>query len=422
MSGRRAFLKKMGLLATSGIAVNIPFISKGQESELVGASSTSSDDYWRLVRQEFHIREGYTFLNNGTMGPSPASVEQAVIESMRHVNTHIRYGGGEDVRDSLAQLIGTEASEISLTHNTTEGINIAAWGLPLSKGDEVIITRHEHVGNSMPWINRAKIDGIKIKVFYPKLNAADVLNQINDLIGPHTKVISIPHISCTIGQRFPVKEVCALARSKGIYTVIDGAHGAGSIVLDMKDIGADIYVSCGHKWLLGPKGTGFFYIRADIMDEVSPLFAGAYTDQGLDIMSDPPSFENYAPTAHRYDFGTQNAALRFGLKAACDFNQKIGSQKVQDRILGLSEYLRDQLLEIDSIELLTSDEPDSRSMMLGLRSKLMDYKELYKKLIDEHIRVRQVPEARLNSIRVSTHIYNSKDEIDRLVETLSKIG
>lgn len=411
----------MGLLASSGMASSVPFISEAQKGGDL-FELNSEKDYWKLVRQDFHIREGYTYLNNGTIGPSPVSVEEAVIENMRRMNTHLRYGGAEDVRDALGRLVGADASEISLTHNTTEGINIAAWGLPLVKGDEVIISRHEHVGNSVPWINRSRIDGIAIKAFYPKLKADEVLNQINDLISPRTKVISIPHISCTIGQRFPVKEICALAKAKGIYTVIDGAHSAGTMVLDVKDMGADIYVSCGHKWLLGPKGTGFFYISSDIMEDVSPIFAGAYSDVGFDILAEPPMFESYVPTAHRYDFGTQNASLRFGLRAACDFNQKIGPEKVQARVFELCEYLRKQLMEIDSVEMLSSDEIESRSMMLGFRSKVMDYKALFQKLLEMQIRVRQVPEAQLNSIRVSTHIYNSKEELDLLVQALKNLG
>lgn len=412
----------MGVLATSSWVAGVPFSNEAKAGPYLPTGSFEELDYWRLVRQNFHINDNLIYLNNGTLGPSPVSVEQSIMQSITNINSNLRYGVALDVREDLAQLLGADESEISMTHNTTEGINVAVWGLPLSKGDEVIMSRHEHVGNALPWINRAKIDGIKIKAFYPPNSAAGVLNSIEDLITPRTKVISVPHISCTIGQRFPVKEICDLARSKGIYTVIDGAHGAGALALDVEDMGADIYVSCGHKWLLGPKGTGFLYVRKEMLEEVTPKFVGAYTDIDFDIMAEPPSFKNYVPTAHRYDYGTQNPSLRFGLKAACEFNLQIGAQKVQERIFGLSEYLREQLLEIDSIEMLSSNEIESRSMMLGFRSKKRSSKEVYERLIDARIRIRQVPEAGLNSLRVSTHVYNSESELDLLVDTLKAMA
>ncbi|MBI1185179.1 aminotransferase class V-fold PLP-dependent enzyme [bacterium] len=426
MTNRRGFIKKLGWLTSVGL---LPSFSKAALAndwlhKAGHIADPDSPQYWDFVREAFHLESGLVYLNNGTMGPSPAVVEHAVVQKIQSVNSNLHYGGGHEARDSIAQMINAKGSEISLTHNTTEGINVVVWGLPLQKGDEVIITTHEHVGNAMPWINRSQWDGITIKTFKPALTAAEVLNQIESLISRKTKVISVPHISCTIGQRFPVQEICALAREKGIFTVIDGAHGAGALHLDMQQMQPDFYISCGHKWMLGPKGTGFVYVPEKHFEILKPVFAGAYTDKGYDISVSPPTFNGYAETAHRYDYGTQNAALHIGLDEAVKFNKLIGTEKVEERILALNNHLYEALAQMPEIELLSSSEAASRSMMLGFKHKGIAYNELSSKLMqqDQKFRVRQVPEAGLNSIRVSTHIYNSFEQLDAFIETLKIIG
>lgn len=424
LNSRRRFLKKLGLFTASSFLAHNSFASIGsqQSHSQLANGDKSSESYWELVKQSFHIEKDLIYLNNGTLGPSPSIVEQAVINRITSVNSDLRYGGGEDVRDAIGKLIKAKGSEISLTHNTTEGINVAAWGLPLGKKDEVIITSHEHVGNAMPWVNRASHDGLVIKTFEPKKTGSEILNQIDALITKRTRVISIPHISCTIGQNFPVKEVCKLAREKGIYSVIDGAHGAGGLDLNMAEIKPDVYVTCGHKWLLGPKGTGFLYVSEHLFDKLRPVFAGAYTDSGFDITVSPATFNGYSETAHRYDYGTQNSALKYGLKAAVDFNLEIGADVIQNRIFELNEYLYSQLVDLSSIEMLSSQEQKSRSMMLGFRHRSIEYKDVFSKMLKAHYRIRQVPESQVNCLRVSTHIYNTKSQIDGFVETLKKLS
>ncbi len=421
MSGRRRFLKKLGVLSATVLATgDLLKASPNSSIEIPNPNLLSVDPekYWQLIKNSFHLDEGFFYFNNGTMGPSPAIVEQAIIEKITKVNSNLRYGGGEECRDSIAKMINAKPNEISITHNTTEGLNIAAWGLPLKKGDEVIMTTHEHVGNAMPWLNRRELHQIVVKTFSPSLNSNKVLEQIESLITKKTKVIAIPHISCTIGQRFPVKQICALAKSKGIFSVIDGAHGAGALQLNMQDIDPDIYVSCGHKWMLGPKGTGFAYIPERMLDVIKPVFAGAYTDNGFDITVNPPTFNGYNKTAHKYDYGTQNSALKIGLQVAADFNLNIGPKQVEDRVLELSEHLYKSVNELDFIEVLSSDQIESRSMMIGIKHKKIPYKQVYSLLSEKSIRVRQVPESGVDCIRISTHIYNSFDQIDYLVEQL----
>ena len=163
----------------------------------------------------------------------------------------------------------------------------------LRKGDEVILTDQEHVGNALPWLNRQRLEGIVIRSFHPEDTAEKVLAQVKKLINPKTKVIAIPHIPCTTGQVYPIKEICEIARNAGVMTLIDGAHGAGMLNLNLKDLGCDIYSSCCHKWLLGPKGTGFMYVRKDLIENSSALFVGGHSDTGWTLNTEEQSIKGF---------------------------------------------------------------------------------------------------------------------------------
>jgi cysteine desulfurase/selenocysteine lyase len=386
------------------------------------AISESDEQYWANVRRLFPLTKELTYLNNGTMGPSPYPVIDAVQKGMMHEDQDGVYGGWEAAAGRIAKFIGANEDEIALTHNVTDGINIACWGLPLKKGDEVIMTTHEHVGNAFPWLNRQKLDGIVIKTFTPAATADETLNLISALITKNTRAFAIPHIPCTQGQVMPAKEICKLAKDKGIYSFIDGAHGPGMLMLDLHDMGCDVYASCTHKWLLGPKGTGFLYVRKDFQDTLQAYFVGAGSDNAKwNMASTPVAMGEYALSAHRYYGGTQSSGLYKGVIAAIDLMESIGMQNVHDRIKSLGKYTQDRLVELDGkVELITPTEERSRCAVNGFRIKGVAYNKFYETCAANSIRIRSVAENGLNSLRVSTHIYNNKQEIDMLIDLVKK--
>jgi len=321
----------------------------------------------------------------------------------------------------IAKFVGADDNEITLTHNVTDGINIVCWGVPLQKGDEVILTTHEHVGNAAPWLNRAKLHGIVIRKYVPAATADETLNRIAALINKNTKAIATPHIPCTQGQVLPVKEICQLAKDKGLFSLIDGAHGPGMMPLDLHDIGCDTYASCSHKWMLGPKGTGFLYVRDGFRDTVQDYYSGGGTgDDKWDIMTDPVTLGGYAPSGHRFFGGTQANALYTGVNASIDFINSIGIENIHNRIKYLGKYTQDRLLEMDKVELLTPTEERSRCAVNGFRIRGVDYHKFFDTCAAEKVRIRAVPEDGLNCLRVSTHIYNNKAEVDKLMDLIKK--
>ena len=420
MNSRRSFIQKL----SAGIAIPglVSFNPPAPATIKSINHSLNAEEFWNDLRKKFPLKDSRVYLNNGTFGPSPQVVLDALQSSFTETNTSGEYGHIEPEREKLAEFVGIKTSEISLTHNTTEGINIMCWGLPLKAGDEVIITLHEHVGNALPWLNRAKLHGIVLKPFEPKSTQEENLDLIKSLVTPRTKVIAIPHVTCTTGLVFPIKEISGFARGKGIFTAIDGAHGAGTFDLDLHDLGCDLYASSYHKWVLGPNGTGFLYVREEILEQVQAYQVGAYSDLGWDMYQNPPEFKGYVPTAHRFDYGSQSLPMMRGAVAAADFHKEIGKEKIETRIRELNQYLFDGLSEMRSrLDVLTSSELASRISMVTFKPKKMDYQEAANLISKEGFRIRQVPESKLDAIRVSTHIYNSKAEIDSFLKATEKV-
>ena len=412
---RRIFLNYLGMSSLAGLIANDSGISN-----LFPPYQRMANVDWKELRKEFPLRSSHIYLNNGTFGPSPNAVIEELNNNNISINTTGKYGNSKLAIQSVAKFINALESEIALTHNTTEGINIMAQGLNLTDGDEIIMTDHEHVGSAMPWLNRAKKDKLNIKVFSPLPSVSANISKIKSLITNKTKVIAIPHVTCTTGQVLPIKEIALLANSLGIVTAIDGAHGLGVFNLDMQDLGVDMYASCGHKWLLGPAGTGALYISNSILERVTPVFAGAYTDSGWTLNTKEQTFNGYNPSAHRFFYGTQSKAQFSGMKAAIDFMTMIGMDKVEKRIRALNEYLYGALKKETSVEILTPQETLSRACMISFRSTKMNYKQIGGILSQNKIRVRLVPESNLDAVRISAHIYNNESEIDQLVKLLSE--
>lgn len=400
------------LLRRTGHAASLP-----QLDRMPAGAGPRDEQSWSMVRAQFPLRTEPVYMNNGTMGPSPYPVLEAVRAEMEDVDRAGRYGGWDVARPVIASFINAEPDEISLTHNVTEGISVVACGIPLKRGDEVVLTDQEHVGNALPWLARARRDGIVIRAFSPAPTAAGTLERISGLLTSRTRVIAVPHITCTTGHVLPAKEICALGRSKNLFVMIDAAHTPGMMPLDVKIMGCDFLASCGHKWLLGPKGTGFLYVRKELLGVLEPYWTGGGSDAGWDVRQGTMAFRG---DAHRFDFASQSSALYVGLNAAIDFVNRLGIDSIRARDLMLASYLRSRLEELgDRITILTPSDEGSFGAVVAFQLKKTPYDALYTFLREERkIITRMVPENGMNCNRISTHIYNSQAEVDRLVDAV----
>ncbi len=421
-ANRRKFLQQLAAGAAWGaIALGGKAWTNNDHIEPVFAPDPNGtdDDFWKQVREQFDLPT-QIYLNTGTLGLMARPILAEIQMRMQNLSQG-KYAIDNSPRQAAARLLNAPEASIAMTHNTTEGINIVAQGLKLKRGDEVILTDQEHVGNALPWLNRMRLTGIRLRVMSPAATAAETLDRVNALITRRTRVIAMPHITCTAGHVLPAKALAQLARDKGLISFFDGAHGPGMLFPDMADLDCDLYASCGHKWLGGPAGTGMLYVRSGMLSEVQPLMVGSYSDLGWEISLQKQSLTGLVETAHRYDYGTQNVALQMGLKAAIEWMDQIGYQKINDRVTALGAYLQSLLLNRSYIEMLTPIEPASRSAIIGFKIKGKTQKDLEASGISKAFRVRFVPESGLDAVRVSPHIYTSHSDLDQFVEGLDRM-
>jgi isopenicillin-N epimerase len=345
MPDRRGFLATLtGLAATAAVPIPKIYTQRAQQTAaaMPDASLYGKDEeaYWTAVRKQFLIPEDEVYLNNGTVGSSPLPVLKAIVDCYHDAERMAQsdpedypiwgYAAWNEFRDPLAKFIGCHRDELALLRNATEANSYIANGVDLKAGDEVLITDQEHPGGEHPWDLRAKRYGIVIKkITLPKPvpDAATVLNLFSDAVTPRTRVIFFSHITTVTGVVLPAKEICALARSKGILSAVDGAHVPGMMKLDVHDLGCDMYSASPHKWLQATKGTGFLYVR----------------DEAIDRMWNTIATEGWDDTklrAERFQrVGSSNVPTLCGLRTAIEFANQIGMERIEKRHRQMADYI-----------------------------------------------------------------------------------
>jgi isopenicillin-N epimerase len=410
------------LTASSGIAAalalpkqllaELPSVPRGFPNEDVYTSDP--DAYWAAIRKKFLIPRDEIYLNNGTVGSSPEPVLQAVFDGYHTIEKLDDqdpedypiwgYGPWNQFRDPLAEFVGCKRDEIALVRNSTEANSYIANGLDMKPGDEVLMTDQEHPGGEQPWQLKAKRYGIVVrKVTLPKpvTGASEVLNLFRDAITDRTRVLFFSHITTATGVVLPAKELCALARSKGILSVIDGAHVTGMMRLNLSDIGCDTYSSSPHKWLQAPKGTGFLYVRDEVIDRIWNTIVTEGWDE--------PKLR-----AERFQrIGTSNVPTLWGLRAAISFASEIGIDRIERRHRELCDYLLGEMIKRGA-ESWTSPDPALRCAIATVNVPPVQRKALESWMWEKHkIRIRGGEPSRL---RLSTPYYLQKQEIDRFLD------
>ena len=424
MTQRRKFLKQGTLALLSAPLLSFDTKKEWSLDEL--KTDTYDDAYWNSVRKQFPLKEGQTYFNNGTMGPTPSYVLDKMMHHMLHYNVEAAtidykndsgpklltgYFPYEALRTKLAKIINCDYREISLTQNATFGMNYVGMGLELNPGDELLNTNQEHGGGFGAWQLLAKRKGCIYKqanLPEPANDPQEIVDVIFKQVSKKTKVIAIPHMVSGYGTVIPVKEICQRARKMGIFTVLDGAQCVGQIPVDMKDIGCDAYYSSLHKWLLAPAGSGLLYINKDVASNIWSTIASYnwdnQEDHGFRLMQN----------------GTGNAGLLAGYDAAVDFFNTIGAEQWLGRIKELGMYLRDGLKQIPHVTIYSSTNEEMAAGITTYGVTGISGPDLQQTMWDrERLQPRSVGE---KMIRHSVHIYNSKEEIDRALQVVESLG
>jgi len=406
---RRGFLASVGALYAGGL------ISRDAEAARPAGGQRGAGSGRRgiaLAADDFAFAEGLIFFQTGSLGPTPRPVIDKAVAAWRQIELNpsfMAYGelekAMEDVRAKAAAFIGCTTDEVVLTNCTTEGMNWTAQGLTLRAGDRVLTTDQEHPGGRVCWDYVARRFGVELDIVAiapDDHDAGAIIDRMRQAITPRTRVLSFSHILSSTGLRMPVAELSALARSRGCVAVVDGAQALGSGPVDVKALGCHVYAASGHKWLLGPPGTGVLYLSEELGSTVDPIS----TQSGR---------ASYSASS-----GVPSIPSVIGLGAAIDYQVAIGPERIEAHNRGLRNRLYAALQDVPRLQVVSAPSGPLASALLAYRlPDDLESRVFQARMRERHnIELKVVPANWFNGNRVSTHLFNSEQEVDALVAAL----
>jgi cysteine desulfurase/selenocysteine lyase len=353
-----------------------------------------------------------------------------VLDTVRDHLEAEALGGGYEAADaamdrlygtyaSLARLIGADASEIAITSNATRAWDTAFYGIRFRPGDRVLTTTSEYGSNALAFAHLARERGIKVEVLPDDEHGQVSLDALAAALDDDVRLVAINQVPTHDGLVNPVEEVGRLVRDSPALYLVDAVQAVGQLAVDVEAIGCDLLSATGRKFLRGPRGIGFLYVRREVMDLVAPTFL----DDRSAVWTGPSSYETH-DDARRYESYERSAALQLGLGAAVDYALAIGLPAIEERVALLADLLRTALAEVPGVTV--HDRGARRSGIVTFTRERQAASDIVATLARERINVRLseqtyrydegvTPTPR---VRASVHYYNTEEEIARLVDAL----
>lgn len=391
------------------------------------------------IKKDFPLleNENITYLDSGATTQKPIQVIKAVEEFYQKYNANPHRGAYslsveateqyENTRTKIAKFINAKhREEIIFSKNATESLNLIAYsyGLDnLKKDDEVVISIMEHHSNLVPWQKMTKQTGSKLSYMYINENYEITDEEIESKITDKTKIVGITHVSNVLGTINNVKKIIKYAHKKGAVVIVDASQSIPHMKIDVQDLDADFLVFSGHK-MLAPLGIGVLYGKREILNKMTPFLMGG--DMIEYVYEQDTTF---APLPNKFEAGTQNVEGVIGLGAAIDYIEKLGYDKIQEIEHEVISYARQELSKLDYLTLYTTPNEENHSSVISFNIKGVHPHDVASILDSEGVCVRSgnhcaQPLMRFLGIdstcRASFYIYNTKDDVDKLVKALDK--
>ena len=444
---RRHFFKISGMAAASA-ALGFSISPAAAASESIESDiSSKNGDYWKWVQDQFILDPDIVYMNIGTTGSMPLRVLKKYYEynilNARHPRTFEEELGASlglvKQRETLAVQYGCNVDEICLTRNTTDGLDAIVNGLEFQKGDEILITHHEHIGALSPLnVIKDRYGVVLTEVEIPVLDVMhkdQFVNAFAEKIGPHTKAIFFSHITYKTGTRLPARELCTLARENGLISIVDGAHAPGMIELDFHDMGCDFYAAPGHKWQCGPGSTGILYLRNQ-GDDLPPFWtqnSSLYTYAVQPYGNVRGTFDIAFSLQYR---GQMNVPAQLAMMEACAMWEEIGRDRIEEYVCDLSSYLKRRLRDKfgstgtffspDQREFTTGltafnpfDDVTNGDLIVAMVDRLHEEAGYQLRYTNFYLYVGDTADT--YALRISTHLFHSRQQIDTLVDAMVDI-
>ena len=418
-NSRRKFLQRLSLGSLAALAV--PELAKGNNPDITTLPTSPKvvdEQYWQLVKKQFAVPDNLVMCNAANLCPSPYAVTEKVLTLNRELNSNVsfQYRAGFTAQraraiSKLAEFVGATKEEIGITRNTSESNCILVNGLDFKAGDEIILWDQNHPSNGVAWEKRAKRSGLVIrKVTVPASpkSPEELIAPFANAITSKTKLISFSHVSNLSGIALPAKELCSLTKSKGILSLVDGAQTLGLRELNLHDMGCDFFTASTHKWLMGPMENGMLFVKQSLIESLWPaVIGGGWKDEMKTVD------ERICVLGQRIETTTS------ALPEAIDFQLAVGKKIIEERIVKLTTYLKEQIqAKIPTAAFVTPLHP---SMSAGIVIVILtgkDSKDVYQKLYDNY----GIACASTGGIRLSPHIYNTLEDVDKVVKALAALA
>ncbi|MEO8660957.1 MAG: aminotransferase class V-fold PLP-dependent enzyme [Bryobacteraceae bacterium] len=415
-NSRRTFLRGI-----SASAAALAYASEAAASPLqlhqALAVTPDRDTFWNLVSRQYPLRTGKTPFNAANLCPSPRSVSERVAELTRDLDSDVAPGNRtkfadylEDSRRKVASQLNVSPDEIALVRNTSEANTTINNGMPLGPGDEVVLWEQNHPCNNDAWDVRAARHGFQVKRVAVPANTesvAEIVKLFEAALTPKTKVLSITYVSNTSGYRLPAKEICALARQRGIHAHVDGAQVWGYLNLDLKDIGCDSFGASAHKWFMGPKEVGVLYVRKERIPHIWPSVVSAgWTPAALKSEVASRKFEV---------LGQRDDGAVSSVGTAVDFHRVLGFANVEGHTTELAQALKEGLARINRIEIVTPMNPARSGGVVISRVKGFDQKQMgaFTRDLYEKFGIGGAP---VGGLRLCPHTYNTMSDVEAAIQ------
>src|SRR5438034_5486299 len=425
---RRDFLGRAGAVSAAAVASLRPDGLARAAAATAAVSDRSplevaaDESYWREIQQAFTLDRTLINLNNGYTCPSPRVVHEALkryLDISNQAPIHYMWNllepNIESVRRNLAAEAGCDTEELAITRNASEALQICQLGIDLTRGDEVVTTNQDYGRMLDTWDQRVRRDGIKLtKISFPvpSPTLSELQSRFEKAITPKTKVIHFCHITNLTGQIFPVRDIARMARSRGIQTIVDGAHAFAHFPFKVRELECDYYGTSLHKWLLAPVGTGFLYVRREHIEKLWPL---------------TPAAASKADNIRKFEeVGTHPAANHNAIAEALAFHQSIGVERKAARLRYLTDRWAARLERHPRVKILSSRQPGQSWGLGNVILEGVDVSKAYDFLWSKYrIITAAIKRQDYQGLRITPNVYTTLAEIDTFsgaVEDLLKNG
>jgi len=375
----------------------------------------------RKVKEDFPASNEFVYMNAAAISLKPVQVINAMSDFMEKYEAsgtiNFRDSLEEEVLDNarlrISELIGCESDNIALTTNTSEGINFIAYAIKFGRGNNVVTTDLEFPTVTYPWLKIARERGVEVR-FALNRNGIVSVEDLEKLVDDNTRVIALSHVEYSSGLRFNLKEIADLAHRHGAILVVDAVQSLGVIPLDVRREDVDTLASAAYKWLLGPFGAGFVYMKKEFYENVEPLFVGWRSSIEHEEY-DPIKF-TLPETARKFEYGGMPYTPIYGLTKAIEYILGLGVENIRDHVMNLTQKLIDELNGLGA-QILTPLNREQRAGIVSARFDKMDYD----KVIEELAKKRIIVSKRMNALRISPHVYNTEEDVNEVIEALKKL-